>query len=116
MFEYLGTGNPAKCLVKHAVRPAVAIMERIGDQGALPVEEAKVYPPGVDADAGQVWRMLPHSQGDGLLDLTPQAQDVPMQAIWQAHRFVGKAVNFGKLDPISIELAQQSPATLRTQV
>ncbi len=89
---------------------------RIGQQLPIPVQQAKVHSPGVDADTGQGRYMALLCQGNALPDLAPETQNVPIQTIRQEHGGVGKAMGFGKPQSLAIEQAEHGPAALSTQV
>jgi len=67
--------------------------DRIPDEGAHPIEQAVIDSPGVDPDPGELDVVLVCGDVQRRLDLRPQAQNIPMQAIGQAHRVVGEAMN-----------------------
>jgi hypothetical protein len=51
--EDLLTRHTPECLVKHPVGAPVAVVVRVGDQGAVAVEQGEVHAPGIQADAIQ---------------------------------------------------------------
>ena len=75
----------------HAVRAPVAIMERQTEQVRGAVEQAVIASPGVDPDAAQ--RPLRRRERKPLERVGEEPKDVPVQAVRQANRAVGEAMD-----------------------
>ncbi len=58
----------------------------------IPVEQGKIHPPGVESHAVQLAPFFDSGCDPGL-DLAPESQDIPMNAIVEPHRSIGEAVS-----------------------
>jgi len=64
----------------------------VGQQAVVGAQEGKVDAPRVQPDAVQVGVLLAPIEGQPLLHLSPEPQDVPVKATHHHHRPVGEAV------------------------
>src|ERR1019366_891747 len=103
-------------LVHDAVGARVAVVARGIDEQAVGAEQSEIDAPGVDADAVEGEFALAGGDSDAMLDLVPEAQDVPVERAGHADRGIGEAVEFlhGKL--AAGEAAEQSASALGAEI
>ena len=93
LLEYLRTRHAVEGHIEQAIGSAVAVVIRIRDQRAVPVEQAEIHPPRVKADARQVSTTLSGGHGHPLFYLCPQTQYIPVHTVWQIHGAIGKTAH-----------------------
>jgi hypothetical protein len=82
----------------------------------LPVEQAKVNPPGIQAEAREAFAHLSDRCPNAFLDFTQQAQNIPMQPVWQSHRIIIEAMYFYQVESIAVEFTQNSTTAFCSQI
>ena len=110
----LGPGHHVAGNLNHAVRPRVAVVDRVREQRAARVEQAEVDAPTVDADRGN------GSRGAGLAQarqhVAEDPQRVPVQRAANPDRHVGEAVGVLQGEPATGEGAHDDTAALSSEV
>ena len=99
--------HDGKRVLQHTVGARVAIVNRIAEQMTCFVEEAVVYAPGIDADAGERRAVLAGVAGETMLQLTPQGQDIPIHPIEHSRGTVGKAMQLLYVKALAIPAPQE---------
>jgi len=84
---------------RHAIRAAVAVVHRVGQQVPVTVEQREVDAPRIDAERGRAVRR----RADALGDLVPQAQHVPIDRPVDRHRGVGETMRLLQREPLAIK-------------
>ena len=101
----LGLRDAAERALLHAGGALVAVVEGQAEHAAVAVEQRVVDRPGVDADAGQR-----PGAAQALERLGEQVQEVPAQAVGQAHRPVVEAVDLLERHALALEAAGDDAA------
>lgn len=111
--ELVAADDPAD-LLDHPGGAGVAVVDGVLHQVAVPVEQAEIHPPGVDADALEIAQRL--RLGDALLDLVKEREHVPVEG--PAHRdgVVVEAVNLGERNALPIEFPEHGTAARRAEI
>jgi hypothetical protein len=94
--------HPLKGFLHHSFRAGVAVVERVGDESTLPVQEREVYRPGVHPYALQP-PCLRGGLRQPLLNLSEDAQHIPVQAVHELHWFVREAVDIRQGDVFAVK-------------
>ena len=91
-------------------------MARIIEQQAVAAQQCEIDAPGIDADAVEDEFALAGGDGDAVLNLVPQPQDVPVERALHADRRIGKAVELLHGQSVAGEAAQQRAPTLGAEI
>ena len=98
-----GTSSPAPTRAGDQLRAGpgapVPVVPRVAEQPPVPVQQAEVVAPRVDADAGDGSAGAGDGRGDPRRQLRVQREDVPVQPVGQRHRPVGEPVHLGDRQP-----------------
>ena len=103
-------------LLHHPVVARVAVVAGIIEQQPVTAEQCAIDAPGIDADAVEREFALAGGDGDAVLNLVPQAQDVPVECALHADRRIGKPVEFLHGKPAAGKAAQQRAPTLGAEI
>ena len=101
-------------LGRHPLGAGVAVGVGVAQQGAVPVQQAVVDGPGVDADAVQ--RTGLGDPADAGQHLSVDAEHVPEQPVAHPHPAVGEAVHLLQVQRARTDRAGHDPAAGRAQV
>ncbi len=94
----LGGRNAPAQLGLHGAAAHIAIVVGVAQELVGGVEQPVIQPPGVDAEGGQRVVRLMRGDADGMLDLTQQAQDIPVDSVADARGRVRKAMHLANLE------------------
>ena len=107
--------NEREGLLHRAGAAAVAMMERVRDQGALPVEQAEIAAPRVDSHAAHAIA-APGELAERGADLAEQAEHVPVEAVGQPDRPVREPARLRQVEPRAVEPSDERPAALGAEI
>ena len=107
--------DPADGLLEQAPGARVAVADRVAERPAVAVEQPVVHPPGVDPDGVDPARGRARG-GQALLDLRPQAAQVPAETAGVLAGRRREAVDLLEGDPGAVEAPEHDPAALRAEV
>ncbi len=107
--------DPAEGRLEHAVRPRIAVVDRVAQQRIPAPDQAEVDAPGVDPHAVEP-RVGRGRFAEGDLDLFEEPGQVPVQGVEDPDRPVGEAVDLFEDDSLAVEFAQEPSPALSPQV
>ncbi len=97
-----------------AVRAAVTVVMRIGEQRAGGIEQGEIHPPRVQPQRSKL--ILAGGEPQPLLHLLEQTQHIPVQPIGNPHGDVRKPVNHLKIQNVSAQLPHHRASTLGPEI
>jgi hypothetical protein len=95
--------------------PGVAVADRVAQEASLTIEQAEVCAPSIDADAGDP-DSPPGAEAQGLQQVVPEAQEVPVQCLSQQDRPIGKAMHLFQVQPPAPQRARNRPPAAGAKV
>ena len=115
-FIDLDTRHDLEGNVHHAVSAAIAVVVGVTQERIVGGEQSKIDTPSVETDTGQVIPAGPGRQPKSVLDLGPEAQHIPVQAVDKPHGPVGETVNLFEAKAIVLKMTDDGAAAFGTQV